>query len=121
MRASDALIMASGTATLEAALIDTPMVVAYRVSAVNYWLGRLLIKGIDSISLCNIVARKKIVPEFIQHQATPEYLFAATRHYLDDKAYYEQVVDQLNQIQEKLYGPSARNIGELVLSMLKDK
>jgi lipid-A-disaccharide synthase len=69
MAASDALLVASGTATLEAALIGTPMVVCYRVSRLSEAMGRLLIR-IPWISLVNIVAGRAVVPELLQDGAT---------------------------------------------------
>jgi lipid-A-disaccharide synthase len=69
MAASDALLVASGTATLEAALIGTPMVVCYRVSRLSEAMGRLLIR-IPWISLVNIVAGRAVVPELLQDDAT---------------------------------------------------
>ena len=71
MRAADVALVASGTATLETALIGTPMVVMYIVSRVNYAIMKRLIK-IPNISLVNIVAEKQIVPEYIQAAATPD-------------------------------------------------
>jgi len=69
MAASDFLLVASGTATLEAALIGTPMVVCYRVSRFSALLGRLLIT-IPWVSLANIVSGRAVVPELLQENAT---------------------------------------------------
>jgi lipid-A-disaccharide synthase len=69
MAASDVLLVASGTATLEAALIGTPMVVCYRVSRVSQLIGRLLLRT-PWISLVNIVAGRAVVPELLQDDAT---------------------------------------------------
>lgn len=71
LKAADAGIIASGTATLQAALAGLPMVVVYKVSPITYWIGKLLIE-VDTISLVNIVAGRKVVDEFIQNKATPE-------------------------------------------------
>jgi lipid-A-disaccharide synthase len=75
MAASDLLLVASGTATLEAALIGTPMVVCYRVSRVSHLAGRLLIR-IPWISLANIVAGRAVVPELLQDDASGARLAA---------------------------------------------
>ncbi|MER3425506.1 MAG: lipid-A-disaccharide synthase, partial [Nitrospiraceae bacterium] len=75
MAAADLLVVASGTATLQAAVVGTPMVIIYRVSSLTYWLGRWLIK-IKWIGLANIIAGRTIVPELIQHDLTPERLTA---------------------------------------------
>jgi len=73
MAAADLLLIASGTATLEAACLGTPMVVCYRVSRLSELIGRLLIR-IPWISLANIVANRAVVPELIQEDATGERL-----------------------------------------------
>lgn len=75
MAASDLLLVASGTATLEAALIGTPMVVCYRVSRLSELMGRLLIR-IPRVSLVNIVAERAVVPELLQADATAARLAA---------------------------------------------
>ena len=61
MNISDLLITASGTATLEGAILGTPMVIIYKVSCLSYWIGRALIH-VDHIGLVNLVAGKRIVP-----------------------------------------------------------
>ena len=71
LQASDAVIAASGTVTLQAAITQTPMIVIYKMSWMSYTLARLLI-DLPSVSLVNIIAEKKIVPELIQDEATPE-------------------------------------------------
>ncbi|VAW38031.1 Lipid-A-disaccharide synthase [hydrothermal vent metagenome] len=71
LRAADAALIASGTATLEAALIGTPMVIIYKLSGATFFIGRRLI-GIKNVGLPNIVAGKTIVTELIQDKATPE-------------------------------------------------
>lgn len=78
---SDVALIASGTATLEAALLGVPMVVAYRTSWLTYRLAKWLVK-LPYISLCNIVAGRKIVPEYVQHQATSEALAQALAYLL---------------------------------------
>jgi lipid-A-disaccharide synthase len=76
--ASRAAVVASGTATLEAALLGTPMVVIYRTSWLSYLLGRLLIR-VPHISLVNLLAGEELVPELVQGALTPE---AIRRHLL---------------------------------------
>jgi lipid-A-disaccharide synthase len=71
LRAADAALVTSGTATLEAALLGTPMVVCYRLSRVSETLGRLLVR-VPWISLVNIILGRAVVPELYQGQATPE-------------------------------------------------
>lgn len=64
-------LVASGTATVEAALLDAPMVVVYRLSALTYALGRRLVK-VPHFAMVNLIAGRRIVPEIIQHEFTPE-------------------------------------------------
>ncbi|MBF0625786.1 MAG: lipid-A-disaccharide synthase [Magnetococcales bacterium] len=81
--AADVALVASGTATLETALLGTPMVVAYRVGAFNYQVGKRLI-DVPFIALPNLVAGRGLAPERIQHQATPGRLAADLEHLLND-------------------------------------
>lgn len=83
MAAADVLLVASGTATLEAALLGTPMVVCYRVSRLTEVVGRLL-KQIPWISLPNIVARRTVVPEILQADVTGARLAAEAERLLED-------------------------------------
>ena len=83
MAAADVLLVASGTATLEAALLGTPMVVCYRVSRLTEVVGRLL-KQIPWISLPNIVARRTVVPEILQADVTGSRLAAEAERLLED-------------------------------------
>ncbi|MFP4251708.1 MAG: lipid-A-disaccharide synthase [Guyparkeria sp.] len=73
MAASDALLVASGTATLEAALIGTPQVIAYRSNALTYALAKRLVQ-VEHVGLPNIILGREAVPERIQHEATPPRL-----------------------------------------------
>ena len=83
MAAADAILIASGTATLEAALLGAPMVVCYRVSRFTEVISRLLIR-IPWISLPNIVAGRAVVPELLQDDATGERLAAEARRLLSE-------------------------------------
>ena len=87
MIASDVVLLASGTATLEAMLAKRPMVVAYKVSPTTYRLvkGLGLLK-VDSYALPNVLAGERVVPELMQHDCTPEKLADATLAWLRDSA-----------------------------------
>ncbi len=106
MRWSDAAIVTSGTATLETGWFGTPMAVVYKTSPVTFLIGRLLV-DVPYIGLVNIVAGKKVVPEFIQHEMTSENLVNAIGRFLDDAPYAESVRQELGAIREKLGGPGA--------------
>jgi lipid-A-disaccharide synthase len=82
--ASDVVLVASGTATLEVMLLNRAMVVAYRVSPATYWLARILrLIKVEFISLPNLLAGEKLVEEFIQNEANAEALSAAILNLLD--------------------------------------
>jgi lipid-A-disaccharide synthase len=83
MQAVDAALIASGTATLEALLLDCPHVISYRVPRLTYWLMKRR-ACIDMVGLPNILAGRRIVPEMIQENATPARLAAAVGQLLDD-------------------------------------
>jgi len=85
MAAADVLLVASGTATLEAALLGTAMVVCYRVSRLTEMVGRVLTR-IPWISLPNIVARRTVVPEILQADVTGARLAAEAERLLEDPA-----------------------------------
>ena len=70
LRASDTAVIASGTATLEAAIIGTPMLIVYKLSTLSFMLAKLLV-GLEYVGLPNIVSEKPIVPELIQGSVTP--------------------------------------------------
>jgi len=102
MLASDAILLASGTAALEAMLLKKPMVVSYRLATVSWWLIRRLIK-VKWASLPNLLANKEIVPEFLQHDAVPEQLAASiiqclnTEQQLETKQLFLELHQQLKQ------------------------
>lgn len=83
LRASDVVVVASGTATLQAALAGAPMIVVYKLASTTYWLARLLIH-LKSVGLVNIVAGKPIVPELIQKEASPQRICEEVRRLLTD-------------------------------------
>ena len=106
MEHSDAIIVASGTATLESGWFGTPMVVVYRTSPVTFFIGRLLV-NVPHIGLVNIVARKPVVPEFVQHQMNPENLVNAVSRILQDEAYAQAMRTELSIVKKKLGAPGA--------------
>ena len=104
--ASDAAIVASGTATLETALLGTPMVVVYKVSGISYMIGKLFI-NVDHISLVNLIAQRKVVPELIQGDANPERIAAETRALITDKKKAREMKLSFAEIRKKLGSPGA--------------
>ncbi|MBT7719364.1 MAG: lipid-A-disaccharide synthase [Halieaceae bacterium] len=90
MAAADAVLLASGTATLEAALIKRPMVVTYRMAAFSWWLVTRLVK-ISFAALPNVLAGRSVVPELLQDAAVPEAMAAAIEPLLADEAIANQL------------------------------
>ncbi len=121
LRASDAALVASGTATLETGLMGVPMVIVYRISGLSYLIGRMIVK-VDHIGLVNIVAGKRIVPELVQKESTPENMADALARFLDDPGYCQDVRNQLSGIRSRLgeEGASAR-VASVVLEVLQGK
>ncbi len=101
MRSADVCLVASGTATLETALIGTPMVVMYIVNAINYAIMKRLIK-IPDISLVNIVAGKRVVPEYLQHEAVPQDLADDLVSLLSNKDRRDQMLKDLALVKQKM-------------------
>lgn len=101
LKASDAAIVASGTATLETALMEVPMVIVYKVSILTSIIGRMLV-GVDYIGLPNIVAGKWVVPELIQENARPELIAKEILKFLGDRGTRNRVISELKEIGKKL-------------------
>jgi lipid-A-disaccharide synthase len=104
MRASDLAIVASGTATLEAALLGTPMIVVYRVSRVTEAMIRFLVR-VPWISLVNIALGRRVVPELYQSTATVPHLAAEMRRLLDDPAAREDQRSAFAELARDVGGP----------------
>ena len=100
MAAADAVLLASGTATLEAALVKRPMVVTYRMAAFSWWLVTKLVK-ISFAALPNVLAGRSLVPELLQDAATPEAAAAAVAPLLSGEASAEQL-QAFDQIHSQL-------------------
>jgi lipid-A-disaccharide synthase len=100
----DAGAVAAGTASLEAAVVGLPMVVVYRLNRLSYLVGRSLVR-VDDVALPNLVAGRRIVPELIQSDCTPERIAAGVEAYLDDHERTTRVRAELMQLRDKLGGP----------------
>jgi lipid-A-disaccharide synthase len=115
MAASDLLVVASGTATLQAAVIGTPMILVYKTTLPTYWVARLLIR-VKWIGLVNLVAGRTIVPELIQDEANAERLIGDVRALLNDREAYNRMKDGLREVRHALGEPGAsRRAARVVL------
>ena len=98
---SEIAVVASGTATVEAALAGTPMVIIYRASELNWRLIRPLIR-LDTFGMVNLIAGRRVVPELIQHDATGEKIAREVSAILSDPSRLSQMRQDLEQVRESL-------------------
>lgn len=117
-QSSDLIIAASGTATLEAALHATPMMIIYRVSSLSYHLGKALIR-VPHIGLVNLIAGRRIVPELIQHAVTPEAIAARAIDLLSQPSACARMRSDLIAVRKRLgtAGASAR-VARIALDLM---
>ncbi|WP_423202268.1 lipid-A-disaccharide synthase [Marinobacter salicampi] len=117
MAAADVVLLASGTATLEAMLLKKPMVVGYRLSGLSYAIVSRIIQ-VSHIALPNLLAGKALVPELLQDAATPESLGAAILDQLENRAEREQVTaafaDLHDQLRQNADEQAADGVSELI-------
>lgn len=115
----DAIITSSGTASLEIALLEIPMVITYKISWLTYCLGRWLINT-RFIGLPNIIAGKVIVKELIQHEATAENLALEIHKILSDPKHAETIRENLKMVKQQIgQGGGSSNMAKLALEMIQ--
>jgi len=118
LRQADAAIVASGTATIETALMQCPMTVVYKVNPITYFFGKLLIK-IDNIGMVNIVAGREICPELIQHAATPKALTETILPLINDTRQRSEMLKALDEVITIMgQGGTAQHAAEIILQEL---
>ncbi|AOV16735.1 lipid-A-disaccharide synthase [Acidihalobacter aeolianus] len=119
IQSCDAIVSASGTATLEIALMGKPLAVIYRVNPLSYRIMRRLIR-VDHIALCNIVAGKRVASELIQDAATPASIADELKRMLADPAHAARIREGFARVREQL-GDERRDtdIASLTLEMLE--
>lgn len=119
LRAADAAVVTSGTATLETALFRVPEVVVYKTSRLSYMIAKLLIK-VRFISLVNLIADRLVVKEMIQKDASVESVSNELNKILNDKAYREKMLNDYDEIIRILdTGSASENTARLMLQYLK--
>jgi lipid-A-disaccharide synthase len=120
MNISELLITASGTATLEGAILGKPMVIVYKVSTPSYWIGRVLVH-VDHIGLVNLVARNRIVPELLQDDANPQKIAEESLRILRDSTLSQRMIESMAKVRQNLGEPGAtQRAARIVTSMLKE-
>lgn len=117
MAAADLVLLASGTATLEAMLLKRPMAVAYRVAPITAWIARRLVT-IRHFALPNLLAGRELVPEFFQEAATAANLGAAVLHWLDDPVAGAALLTEFTALHVELRRDASRQAAAAVAELL---
>ncbi|RZU44846.1 lipid-A-disaccharide synthase [Fluviicoccus keumensis] len=120
MGAADLVIMASGTATLEAMLLKRAMVVIYKLHWLTYLIARLLVHS-RYFSLPNLLAGETLVPELLQGAASPEGISAAARQWLDDRDYRESRLHRFADIHRQLQVNGSETGAEAIQQLLESR
>jgi lipid-A-disaccharide synthase len=118
LNAADLVWTASGTATLEAALLSKPMIIVYRLSWLTYWMARWLVR-VEHIGMANLIAGERVVPELIQGDFTPERMVAESRRILDSPEARSLMVEKLSKVKDKLGSSGAAGrVADLALDLM---
>lgn len=118
MIAADVVLVASGTATLEALLLNKPMVVGYKMPWLNYWIGKRLIK-IDRFSLPNLLSEAHLVPEFIQKACSPQNLAKAILTHFAHLPCDEKLLIQYEKIRQGLTRKASEHAAKAVAQLVE--
>ena len=111
-------MVASGTATLDTAIMGIPMVVVYKVAPFSYWLGRKLIK-VPYIGLVNLIAGESVVPELIQDDVTPDRLADEALSLLEDEKTRKTMIAKLKGIRKRLgNGGASERAAAIAIQMM---
>ncbi|HOO35682.1 MAG TPA: lipid-A-disaccharide synthase [Smithella sp.] len=115
---ADLALVASGTATLETALLKVPMIIVYKISPLSYFIGKLFVR-VKNIGLVNIIAEKTIVPELIQNDASGARIAREALSILGDETKKQAMIRELEAIRSRLGEPGAAiKTAKLALDML---
>ena len=121
MHVSTAAIAASGTATLETALMELPTLLIYRVNALTYWLAKLLVH-VENIGLPNIIMGKRIMPELWQHEVTPENIAQEVLPMLEDEARHQELQQAMAAVRQTMGEPGAvGRIAQQIYTFVKER
>jgi lipid-A-disaccharide synthase len=117
--AADLSIVSSGTATVEAALMDAPMIVIYRLAPLTAAIARLLVRT-PMIAMVNLIAGRQVVPELVQKNFTPARLASEVTRLLDSAEARAEMRRGLAEVREKLGPPGAvERAADMIAAMLK--
>ncbi|MCI0452307.1 MAG: lipid-A-disaccharide synthase [Candidatus Latescibacteria bacterium] len=112
-----AAVVASGTATLQSALLETPLAIVYRTSALNYALARRLVT-IDRVGLVNVLLGSEVAPEFVQERAEPDEIARAIIALVEDSARRDATIARFRALRASLGGGTgARRVAEMALEL----
>ena len=117
MSAADAVLLASGTATLEALLLKRPMVITYRLSPLSWWVASMVVK-VPFVGLPNLLADEPVVPEFLQDDATPENLGGALLGFLEDPGSTERLKEEFRRIHGRLRNHADERAADAALEVM---
>jgi len=114
---SDMAVIASGTATLQAAFLETPMVVIYKVSPFSYFIAKLIV-DVKYVSLINVISGIEVVKEFLQSYANAKNIISELKKIMQDKDYREDMINRFRAAREMFAAqkPSAR-VAEMICEM----
>jgi lipid-A-disaccharide synthase len=116
---ADLILAASGTVTLEAAIHAVPMIILYTISPMSFWLAKRLVK-VDHIGLANLIANKRIVPELVQAQVTPERIAEEAFALLSNPQAYLNMRKALTAIRNQLGSVGAsRQVAQIALKLME--
>jgi len=118
MQVCDAIIAASGTATLEIAIMGIPLVIIYKTSWIEYLLAKMVIK-IPYIGLCNILMQKKIVQELLQNDATAPKIAYEVNRLLNDIDYRQEMLDNFCEIKTVLANDDRKEITQIITDLIR--
>jgi lipid-A-disaccharide synthase len=120
MNLAELLITASGTATLEGAILGKPMIIIYKVSLPSSWVARAMVR-VDHIGLVNLVAEKEIAPELLQKEVNPQRIADEALRILRDPILSRKMTESMGEVRQKLGEPgAAQRAAHIVLSLMKE-
>lgn len=121
LHAADLALVASGTATLETALLERPMVIVYRLASLTYTLARLIVR-VPFIGMPNLIAERRVVPELLQREVTPARIATEARQLLENPQAYRLAQEGLREVRRRLGpGGAAERAATVALEMLEKK